>query len=325
MRTLAAELRLIRPCTADRGASWARAARLALAVAGASLASFACIAAPLRDERPLAAGQVLHLRIEAGDVVVRGGDAGRAVVEAELQPGQRLVWRETADRLVLVIDDRERLTPRVAAVRLLVPADASLALNLGDAALDLEGVSGERLVVCGGRGNVRLASSAAQVDVDTGAGRIDARVDGGRLRANSIAGAQRLDVSGSDALTAATVSGAVDLRLAMGAPVRVSSVSGRVDVSVDDTDGLDARIDTLGGGIRLRVRSGEPFSLALAQARGRVDVPDAIERRPDGTLRSGEGGGTIRLASFSGAIDIDVPQTSNRDEVGADPDPEPDP
>lgn len=301
MRIPAAELRLIRPRTPGRGASWARAAWLALALAGAS------VAAPLRDERPLATAQVLHLRLAAGDVVVRGGDAGRAVVEADLQPGQRLVWRETADRLVLVIDDSARLTPRAAAVRLLVPADASLALDLGDATLDLDGVGGERLVVRGGRGDVRLASAAAQVDVDTDAGRIDVRVDGARLRANSVAGAQRLASTGDGALAVATVSGAIDLRMAKGAPVRVSSVSGRVALVIDDTAGLDAHVDTLGGGIDLQVLGGKPFSATVAQARGRVAVPDAIERRPDGTLRFGEGGGTIRMASFSGAIDISVP------------------
>lgn len=271
-----------------------------------AFAATAADAAVVADERALAAGHVLHLRIEAGDVTVRPGEAGKAVVQADLAPGQRLVWREAVDRQVLVIDDAERLRARPAGVELRVPADTSLRLQLGDAALDLEGVAGGSLVIRGGRGDVRVVSTAALVDIDTMSGRIDAQVDGSRLRANSVDGAQRLSVAGAGGIAATSVSGTLDVRLASGAPIRLASVSGAVDLSLDATQGLDARLETLNGRVDVKVAAGQPFVARLAQAQGDVTLPAGLVQRPDGALAMGEGGGVVRIASFSGAIGIVV-------------------
>lgn len=273
----------------------------------AAFAAAAPEAAVVADERALAAGQVMHLRIEAGDVTVRPGEPGKAVVQADLAPGQRLVWREAADRQVLVIDDAERLRARPARVELRVPVDTSLRLQLDDAALDLEGVGGRSLVIRGGRGDVRVVSAAGLVDIDTVSGRIEAQVDGSRLRANSVDGAQRLAAAGTAGVAATSVSGALDVRLANGAPLRLASVSGAIDLSLDDTGGLDARVETLRGDVGVRVQAGQPFVARLAQAQGDVALPAGIVQRPDGALAMGDGGGTLRIASFSGAIDVTTP------------------
>lgn len=263
-------------------------------------------AALVNDERALAPGQVMHLRIEAGEVTVRPGEAGKAVVQADLAPGQRLVWREAFDRRVLAINDGERLRARPSRLELRVPADASLRLQLGDAALDLDGVGGASVVIRGGRGDVRVVSSAALVDIDTVAGRIEAEVAGSRLRAHSVDGAQRLAVSGTGGVAATTVSGALGVRLASGAPIRLASVSGAIDLSLDATEGLDAKLETLSGDVGVRVQAGQPFVTRIAQAQGDVALPGGIVQRPDGGLALGEGGGALRVASFSGAIDIGV-------------------
>lgn len=272
----------------------------------AAVAAGAPGAAVVADERALAPGQSMHLRIEAGEVTVRPGEAGKAVVQADLAPGQRLAWREAIDRQVLVVDDAERLRARPTRVELRVPADASLRLQLGDAALDLEGVGGRSLVVRAGRGDVRVVSTAALVDIDTVSGRIEAQVEGSRLRANSVDGAQRLAVAGAGGIAATSVSGALDVRLATGASIRLASVSGAIDLSLDATEGLDARLETLGGDVDVSVPAGQPFVARLAQAQGDVALPAGIVQRPDGTLAMGEGGGALRIATFSGPVGIDV-------------------
>ncbi|WP_397572275.1 DUF4097 family beta strand repeat-containing protein [Silanimonas sp.] len=272
----------------------------------AALAAAPSPAAVVNDERALAPGQVMHLRIEAGEVTVRPGDAGKAVVEADLAPGQRLVWREAFDRRVLAIDDGERLRARPVRVELRVPADASLRLQLGDATLDLDGVGGASVVIRGGRGDVRVVSTAELVDIDTVAGRIEAEVEGSRLRAHSVDGAQRLAVAGAGGVAATTVSGALGVRLANGAPIRLASVSGAIDLSLDATEDLDAKLETLSGDVGIRVQAGQPFVTRIAQAQGDVALPGGIVQRPDGTLAVGDGGGALRVASFSGAIDIAI-------------------
>jgi hypothetical protein len=272
----------------------------------AALTAAPSSAAVVNDERALAPGQVMHLRIEAGEVTVRPGDAGKAVVEADLAPGQRLVWREAFDRRILAIDDAERLRARPARVELRVPADASLRLQLGDATLDLDGVGGASVVIRGGRGDVRVVSTAAIVDIDTVAGRIEAEVQGSRLRAHSVDGAQRLAVAGAGGVAATTVSGDLGVRLANGAPIRLASVSGAIDLALDATEGLDARLETLGGDVDVSIQAGQSFVARIAQAQGDVALPAGIVQRPDGTLAMGDGGGALRIATFSGPIGITV-------------------
>jgi hypothetical protein len=257
-------------------------ALLGLIAAFAAAPSFAAV---VNDERALAPGQVMHLRIEAGEVTVRPGDAGKATVQADLAPGQRLVWREAFDRRILAIDDAERLRARPARVELRVPADASLRLQLGDATLDLDGVGGASVVIRGG---------------------IEAEVEGSRLRAHSVDGAQRLAVAGAGGVAATTVSGDLGVRLANGAPIRLASVSGAIDLSLDATEGLDARLETLGGDVDVSIQAGQPFVARIAQAQGDVALPAGIVQRPDGTLAMGDGGGALRIATFSGPIGIIV-------------------
>ena len=272
----------------------------------AALAAAPSSSAVVSDERALAPGQVMHLRIEAGEVTVRPGDAGKATVQADLAPGQRLVWREAFDRRILAIDDAERLRARPARVELRVPVDASLRLQLGDATLDLDGVGGASVVIRGGRGDVRVVSTAGLVDIDTVAGRIEAEVEGSRLRAHSVDGAQRLAVAGAGGVAATTVSGDLGVRLANGAPIRLASVSGAIDLSLDATEGLDARLETLGGDVDVSIPAGQPFVARIAQAQGDVALPAGIVQRPDGTLAMGDGGGALRIATFSGPIGIIV-------------------
>lgn len=272
-----------------------------------SLAPFgAAHAAALEDSRPLAAGQAFVLRAEAGRVSIVAGETGRVDVSAALEPGQRLLWREGGDRLVLRIDDGERLRPRAARVQVAVPVDADLLIDLGDAALDLAGVGGRSLRVRGGAGDVDLATTAEAVSVETVSGGQTIRVDGGRLKAASLSGSIRLDARASETVSVDTVRGRVELGLEGGGEMRLSSVSGPIVFRPADTATLRARIDSLSGDVELRLPAGQALELGLAQAKGRVELPAAFTPLPDGGRRLGEGGGRIEVKSFSGNVFVRV-------------------
>ena len=268
-------------------------------------AAMPAVAAVVSDERPIAPGQVVNLRIDAGAVSVRPGEAGKAVVQADLLPGQRLVWRQALDRLVLVVDDSDRLSPRPADVALRVPPDTDLRLQLGDASLDLDGVGGERLVVRGGRGDLRVRAAARRVDIESSAGAIDAEVPEVGLRVSSVQGDLRL-ASGGGPVDASTVSGAIDARLATGAPVRLASVSGAVTLRVASTVGLDARLESLSGPLRVRTRAGDALSVAIQQASGSVRLTPAFLPAAEGRWRSGEGAAAATFRTFSGPVEVQV-------------------
>ena len=204
------------------------------------------------DERPIRPGQSFALRVDAGEVVVAAGEAGSVRVAADLQPGQRLAWRETSSRLALAVLDPARLSTRTARMRVNVPADASLALRLGVASLRLENVGGDRIRVEGG-GAIRIRTSARRVHVDSVDGPID------------------VDISGPSR-------------------VRLSSLSGAVALGVADAAGLNARVETVGGPITIRIAEGQTLDVVLTQASGTSTLPPGVILAPDGRLRIGVDG-----------------------------------
>lgn len=270
----------------------------------AAVVATAVDAAPLRDERPLPEGLAVMLRIDAGAVTVEAGDPGTVAVDVDLLPGQRLLWREGLDHLVVVLDDSERLLARPSTLRLRVPPTANLTLRVGDSALQLAGVGGQRLRVEGGRGDVVVASASPDVMIETRQGAIDARVQGGRLATNSVGGRQRVEATAQTEIEASSVDGAIEARLAVGARVRLASVSGAIRLQANAGAGMEAQLETLAGDLELRLPSGEPFGVRVVQASGEAVLPPTYVPSSDGRWASAEGGGTARLVSFSGNIRV---------------------
>lgn len=264
---------------------------LALSALAAGLA--AAQPATVSERRPLAEGQAFALWLEAGSVAVSvqppaaaaealladasaaaGGaaaasaesDAGQGLaevrVEAGLEPGQRLRWRESPGLLQLRLEDAVRLRPRPAGLRLVLPPGRVLRLDLGEARLRLTGLQGGRLRVQGGEGEVAIVARDADVFVQTRNGPQLLRLKGGRLRADSLGGAIDLEAAGMETVSVETFSG--DLRIALPA---------------DDS-----------------------AALVFAQALGRAEVPEAFTAVPQGLRVLGDGRGRVRLESFSGNV-----------------------
>ncbi|GIX37005.1 MAG: hypothetical protein KatS3mg127_0244 [Silanimonas sp.] len=265
---------------------------LALSALVAGLA--AAQPATVSERRSLVEGQAFALWLEAGSVTVSvrspvaaaeapvadasaaaggaaaapsaGLDAGQGPaeieIEAGLEPGQRLRWRESPGLLQLRLEDPARLRPRPAGLRLVLPPGRALRLDLGEAQLRLTGLQGGRLRVQGGEGEVAIEARDADVFVQTRNGSQVLRLQGGRLRADSLGGAIDLEAAGMETVSVETFSG--DLRIALPA---------------DDS-----------------------AALAFVQALGRAEVPEAFTALPQGLRVLGEGRGRVRLESFSGNV-----------------------
>lgn len=228
---------------------------------------------PITDARPLAAEGELRLRMPAGALELRPGTEPEVRLEGELAPGTRLRWRETANGLGLVLEHRERLSPPPARLRLAVPATARLRLEVGDTAVDAQGV---------GEGGLRLRGGGGDVAVRGGEGLRELHVETG-------AGAIRLD-------------------LPRPGRVRAESVGGAIEARLGGTEGAEVRLESFSGPLRLQLPAGGPARLELRQAGGPLVLPEAAQARPDGTVvlgeGEGEGGGRVRLVTFSGAVRV---------------------
>lgn len=264
---------------------------------------------PVTDSRPLASGQAFVLRAEAGEVALAAGEPGVVALEADLRDGQHLLWREAGDRLLLRVDDGQRLFPRPTGLRLRVPPDAPAVLHIGDASLVVQGFTGPSLRVEGGKGEVRVSATSTLVRIDTTSGAIDASIEGGALATSSLAGAQRLEATGAARVEAASTAGAIEARLATPAAVRLGTASGPITLRLGSVGAGAVRLASVSGPIEVRVAAGQPIAVAVAQATGTTDIPAAFVARPDGVLRfeteSAPFEGTpLRLETFSGDIRV---------------------
>lgn len=250
------------------------------------------------EERPLDAGQALHLRLEAGSLEVRPGEAGKVGLEATLAPGQRVIWRESVDRRVLIVDDPERLSPRRSELRVAVPAGAPLVIHLGGASLDLQGAESPRLVVRGGSGaRIAGAFDAADVRVD---GALDLQLEGptGDVRAEG----REVEVVAQGAIGSVAVDavgGPSTLALDRPRRVRATSVSGAITLRLGSASGADVVLESLSGDLRVDVVGAWPRAIVPQLATGDLSLPAAETPRVAAGAAVGEGGRLV-LRSFSG-------------------------
>ena len=272
------------------------------------------------DERSLSPGQAFHLRIEAGEVQVRPGDAGKAGVQADLAPGQRIVWRESTDRQVLIVDDSERLVPRPSSLRLAVPPDTPLVIHLGRATLDLQGVGGEHLVVRGGAG-VRIVGAfmAADILVD---GPVDMTLEDASGDVRAAGSTVRLVARGvSKAVSADALAGGIELVLDRPRRVRATSVAGPIALRLGEAADADVLLESLSGDLRVDLVDAWPGTIIPQLARGVFEAPEAMTPRIVPGATATAGGGRLVLRSFSGSVRVVVvPRpagTANADGSGA--------
>lgn len=257
------------------------------------------------EERPLADGQALHVRVEAGSVQVRAGEAGKVRLQAELAPGQRVVWREAPDRLALIVDDPERFTPRPSEMSVTVPPSARLVLHLGRAALDLQGVEAVRLVVrCGAEARIAGAFETVDVAVD---GPVDLRLE----EASRSVRAEGTEVDlvargGVDAVAVDARRGAATLALNRPRRVRATSVSGPITLRLGESSGADVMLDSLSGDLRVELSGPWPGVIVPRLGRGSFEVPDVMADKVAPKADPAGEGGRLVLSSTSGNARIAV-------------------
>ena len=150
-----------------------------------------------------------------------------------------------------------------------MPPGIRLRLAVGDATVRIEGV---------GEGGLRLRGGRGEVQVQGGVGLRDLRIETG--------------------------AGAIRLELAQPGRVWAESVSGPVEAALGGTEGAGVRLESFSGSLQLRLPPGVPARLELRQATGSLQLPEAAQARPDGRVALGEGGGALRLTTFSGAIRV---------------------
>lgn len=193
---------------------------------------------------------------------------------------------------------------RSATVTLAVPRNCRLDLGAVSASTVVAGVEAATAVRTVS-GDVTLDGLTEKVEVQTVSGDVEARALGGVLGFNSVSGDLTVASGPCHQLRAGTVSGrtVVDLDLAAGATVSLSSVSGDITARLPETAGLTVALRSVRGGV------GAAFP-GLSRHHGHG--PTTVR----GTL--GDGAGSLAATAISGDIALlrrDVSRTAPAEEA----------
>ncbi|HEX5754972.1 MAG TPA: DUF4097 family beta strand repeat-containing protein [Arenimonas sp.] len=281
-------------------------------------------ATPINETRPLAADGQVSIENLKGRIVVRTWDRQEVRIGGRLGEGVEKLAVEGSDQNLSITVRYPRSggswfgnwggsKTEPTDLEVTVPAAAALSIQSVSASVDVDGTRGHRLAIESVSGSVHVSGAKSE----------DVRIE-------TVSGSQRLDLA-SQAVNASSVSGSIVLQGDIGGRVRVETVSGTAEVKTGVIERLDAntvsgsleldtrlaanatvRAESVSGGIRLSVPKGTGAEVQIETFSGgiRSVVGEVITERygPGKSLRArmGEGGGDIRLESFSGSVALDI-------------------
>jgi DUF4097 and DUF4098 domain-containing protein YvlB len=237
----------------------------------------------------------LDIEVRSGDVSVRTGAVGQAVVEVNGDGADDYEISQLGDSIVVRPTGRWTLRSRSVQVSAQVPRRADVDVTSGSADVMLNGELG----AC----RIRTASGDARVDASS---RLDVSTASGDVRVGS-ASVDLMCATASGDVDVDTASAQVSVTTASG-DVRAASLSGGVhigtasgSVRIDRYEGNDLSVKCVSGDITVGLPSGIRVEPDIATMSGRTRLPQpAAGVQPAQRRRV-----RLRLRTVSGDIVID--------------------
>jgi hypothetical protein len=274
-------------------------------------------ATPLEGSRAVDPDVAVEIGNVRGEIIVEASDRAEVVLDGSLGEGSRLVFDGDRRRVQVKIETESgsgwswwgRGGPS-EDTRLIVrvPKAASLDVSAVSAEVEVRGYEGSGQVEVGSvSGDVRVEGRSERLSLSTVSGEITARGGARRADLESVSGdIDARDLAGDAEVE--TVSGDIRISIRELREVGASSVSGDVEIDVDSGTAPRITVETMSGGIALRLPASvdarleaETFSGDITSDFGTV----AREEHGSGSrldTRAGAGNGRVRLESFSGDI-----------------------
>lgn len=285
----------------------------------------ALAATPIDERRPLAADGSVAIENVKGRIVVRTWDRNEVHVTGTLGEGVETLAIEGGDRdLRIEVRYPQRgggwfggwggdggAEPSVIEVTL--PRGASVDVEAVSADVDVAGVAGRRLAVGSVSGDVSVRDARpGEASLASVSGDVEASLDTRDLRAESVSGDVRLGGAIAGRVAIETVSGDATLEAGELEQLAHASVSGDARLQAGLAGNGRFTAESVSGGITLVLPRGTGGRLQVETFSGDIQSPAGQVRTeeygPGKSLdtRLGEGGGSIRLESFSGNVRIEI-------------------
>lgn len=283
---------------------------LALATAPAPAAT------RIERDLPLEAGGRVEVDTDAGSVTIRGASrTGVHVVVTSKSDDLEKYWdfrfEETPGAVRVVADRKEGfLTFRNVpspSFELEVPSRSAIAIDTAGGSVHVAAVEGQVDVDTAG-GSIEVSEVRGNANLDTAGGGISVRDLDGALRADTSGGSIRVERVSGDA-TLDTSGGSITAREA-GGRVDADTSGGSIEVVFARGNGKGGALETMGGGIVIRVDPNVGLDIDASSMGGSVSsgLPVTIQGEAKRTsLRGklGAGGASLTASTMGGSIRIE--------------------
>jgi DUF4097 and DUF4098 domain-containing protein YvlB len=285
------------------------------ALAALTLVSCTALAEQEIDRRaPAGAQGEVEVDNVSGTVSVSGWDRNEVHVSGTLGDGvERLDFESSGNRTVIkvVMKNRGRHHDDTE-LSIRVPRGSLLNVNTVSAELSVVGVTGEqRLQTVSG--DISTSISKADAEISTVSGSVSLRGDGSptNLSVTTVSGDARLMKVGGD-VRANSVSGSVEVSMNEIKRARAQTTSG--DLALSGKLAADARVDaeSISGELNLDLLGTPNAYFDIESFSGEIEncfgpKPERTDKYGPGTelhFKSGNGSGRVRLQTLSGSISV---------------------
>jgi hypothetical protein len=291
---------------------------------GLLLAAPAFAATPINETRPLDANGQVHIENVKGRIVVRTWAQPQVRITGSLGKGvEKLDISGDAHSLDIEVKypngrgwnlwghDDSRSEPTILEVS--IPQHASLDIESVSADVDVQQMAGRKLAVSSVSGAVVVtASSPGEASFENVSGDTTLRITTRSAKAESVSGDVKLQGGLNGEVSLESVSGNLDLTAQALDSLKVSTVSGDVNLRAALRPAGVIKAETLSGELLLSLPAStsaklhaESFSGDIESAAGKVD---SEEHGPGKSLDAvlGNGQGQINLESFSGDLRLQL-------------------
>jgi len=254
----------------------------------------------------------------SGKVQVTGWGQAQVKLEGNLGAGSTLAVSGDAKKLSLQVKTTKSgwfgsNAPSHDSILIVhVPKSAALDLSVVSADADVDGMDGKTLKVGSVSGDVTIAGSAPQIDVDSVSGNVTLAApagSSGRAHVQTVSG----DISAKNLggrIKLETVSGNMDCACGAISELESGSVSGDADIAVAPANDAHLHLSTMSGGVTLHLPATLSARIDASSFSGDIHsdfgTVQTKEYGPGSSLKAtlGAGSAQIGIESMSGDIQL---------------------
>jgi Putative adhesin len=216
------------------------------------------------------------------------------------------VWPSTSvDYTVTVPPDTELQGSSASGSVNVLGISGPMEITVASGSVAAQGIGGDTRIHAAS-GSVRLFDIRGSADVTAASGSVDVNKVQGYLRARTVSGQIWIERPAGD-VQADAVSGGIDITGAT-ADVRSQTISGGINIDGNPGPAHFWDINTVSGGVLLRIPSSASFRLYAHSASGHIDVgiPGLTQEGDRHSLetRIGDGAARVEIGTISGGISV---------------------